>query len=108
MQDDEKNLDEQIDRLLQEWSDEVEVPPDFQREVWRRVEQAGPSRHAVFEKMAWWLLRPMREVTLFALVVLFACLWGVTHPPSPEYNAHDAYLLSISPFDPHHYEAFSP
>jgi hypothetical protein len=108
MQDDNKSLDEQIDHLLIEWSGETEVSADFQREVWKRVEKSELSHHAILEKVAWWLLRPVREAALLALVLLFAVIWGITHPPKPDYSAHDAYLLSISPFDPHHYEALSP
>lgn len=52
MQDDEKNLDQQINRLLHAWSDEIDVPPDFQCEVWRRVDQAESGHHALFEKTA--------------------------------------------------------
>ena len=108
MQDDNKSLDEQIDQLLKEWTGDTELPADFQREVWSRVEKSELGHHAILEKVAWWLLRPMREMALLAVVLLFAVIWGVTHPPKLDYTAHDAYLMSISPFDPHHYEAFSP
>jgi di/tricarboxylate transporter len=102
-----EEMDEKIDALLAEWQESIEAPQDFRREVWRRVELSGPCRHGILERLAWWLLRPMREVVLLALVVLVALIWGLTHPPEPEYSAHDAYLLSISPFDPHHYEELS-
>lgn len=108
MQNDREHLDETIDRLLQEWSEEVEVTADFQREVWRRVKQSPPKFYPFFEKIASFLFGPMREVVLLALVVLVTWIWGLTHPPQPDYSAHDAYLISISPFDPHHYKAFSP
>jgi di/tricarboxylate transporter len=99
-----EELDEEIDKLLAEWQDTVETPSTFQREVWRRVELAGPCKHSLFERIAWWLLRPMREVVILALVVLVALIWGLTHPPLPDHSPHDAYLLSISPFDPHHFD----
>jgi len=100
-------LDEEIDALLAEWQEEVEVPRHFRREVWRRVELSGPCRHGILERLAWWLLRPLREVALLALVVLAALIWGLKRPPQPRYSPHDAYLMSISPFDPHHHEALS-
>jgi len=100
-------LDEKIDALLAEWREPVDTPLDFRREVWRRVELSGPCRHGILERLAWWLLRPRRELALLALVVLFALIWGLTHPPQPELSPHDAYLMSISPFDPHHHEALS-
>jgi hypothetical protein len=108
MQNDEKNLNEQIDQLLKQSAAEIIVPSDFHREVWRRLEQESSDHHAFFDQMAWWLLRPLRELILIALVALLAFIWGLTHPPTPDYSDHDAYLLSISPFDPHHYEALSP
>ena len=46
-------------------------------------------------------------VVLLALVVLIALIWGRTHPPAPLLSPPEAYLISISPFDPHHYKALS-
>jgi hypothetical protein len=99
-----EELDESIDRFLAEWQQSVETPVEFQREVWRRVELTGPHRHTLFERIAWWLLRPMREVVVLALVILMALIWAFTHPPLPDHSPHDAYLISISPFDPHHFD----
>jgi len=103
----EEKLDEEIDQLLAEWQESVETKSSFQREVWRRVELAGPCKHSLLERMAWWLLRPMREAVVLAVVVLLALVWAFTHPPLPDHSPHDAYLISISPFDPHHFEPHS-
>ncbi len=54
------------------------------------------------EKLAWWLLRPKRELLVLATTIALAILWGITHPPQPELTPHDAYVMSVSPFDPHH------
>jgi hypothetical protein len=102
-----EELDEKLDALLAAWQEPVEVSRDFQREVWRRVELRGPCPHGFLERLAWWLLRPFREVVLLALVVLIALIWGRTHPPAPLLSPPEAYLISISPFDPHHYKALS-
>ena len=37
-----------------------------------------------------------------AAVVIVAVVWGVTHPPAARLTPHEAYVQSISPFDPHH------
>ena len=103
MKPNDEELDGKIDALLAEWQESIEVPQDFKREVWRRVELSGPCHHGLLERLAWWLLRPMRELALLVLVMLVATIWGLTHPPQAEHSPHDAYLLSISPFDPHHY-----
>lgn len=101
----EEKLDQTIDGLLAEWQQSIDPPAGFQREVWRRLELLGPHKHTLFERIAWWLLRPLRGVVALALVVLMALIWAYTHPPLPDHNPHDAYLISISPFDPHHFDA---
>jgi hypothetical protein len=88
--------------LLAQWQvPQAETPPDFRREVWRRI-SADESEPGWLEQLAWWLLRPKREALIVASAVLVAVLWGLTHPPQSELTPHDAYVLSVSPFDPHH------
>ncbi len=90
-----------LDDLLFEWRIREATPPDFRREVWRRI-AADASPPGWIERFAWWLLRPKREALILATAVLLAIAWGITHPPEPEFSPHDAYVISVSPFDPHH------
>lgn len=91
-----------LDGLLASWQmPQAKTPPDFRREVWRRV-SATASEPGWIEKLAWWLLRPKREACIIAAAIMLAVLWGLTHPAEPEFTPHDAYVMSVSPFDPHH------
>ena len=96
-----------LDRLLQEWTVQSEPPPSFRREVWQRIASDG-GKSSWAERLAWWLLRPKREAFVLALVVTAAVIWGLTHPEGQSINPHDAYVMSISPFDPHHLDGNYP
>ena len=54
------------------------------------------------EHFAYWLLRPRREVAILLIAIGIAVAWGLTHPPATDLTPRDAYVLSISPFDPNH------
>jgi hypothetical protein len=96
-----------LDKLLKQWVVNNHVDSDFRREVWQRI--ATDSRQSPWmERLAWWLLRPKREAFVLASVVAAAVLWGLTHPPQSEMSPHDAYVMSVSPFDPHHIEGIHP
>ena len=97
------NTDENdpLDELLSQWQVPEATPLDFRREVWRRIE-VDPSPPGWIECLAWWLLRPRREAFVLATAILLAVAWGIAHPPEPEFSPHDAYVMSVSPFDPHH------
>jgi hypothetical protein len=102
-----EELDASIDALLADWHSSIEIPQGFRREVWRRVELEEPCRNGLFERLSWWLLRPLREVVVLVLVIVTALIWGLTHPDLPRCSPHDAYLRSISPFAPEHYRISS-
>lgn len=89
-----------LDDLLAEWQPQVETPPDFRREVWRRI-AAETINPGLIERFSWWLLQPKREIVVMTAAVFLAVVWGITHPPQA-LNPHDAYLTSISPFDSNH------
>ncbi|MBL9179387.1 MAG: hypothetical protein JNM65_15090 [Verrucomicrobiaceae bacterium] len=95
-----------LDHLLAQWQPHVETPPDFRREVWRRiaVENRDPGW---VERLASWLLRPKREAVVFTAAVVLAIAWGITHPQEPV-DPHDAYVMSISPFDSGHFRSGRP
>jgi len=97
---------DQLDDLLSQWQIQTQTPSDFRREVWRRIatETCDPSW---IERLACWLLRPKREVLVFAAVVIIAVAWGLTHPAEPP-HPQDAYVMSISPFGPDHLKSSWP
>ena len=88
--------------LLSSWEVTAEAPRHFRREVWQRVSTTEAEEPGWLARLAWWLLRPTREALVVAAVVILAVVWGVTHPPAARLTPHDAYVQSISPFDPHH------
>lgn len=95
-----------LDDLLSQWQVQVETPPDFRREVWRKV--AADNRDPGWiERFAWWLLRPRREALILAAAIFLAVTWGFMRP-AKEVNPHDAYVMSISPFDPNHLSGRRP
>ncbi|MCF7790137.1 MAG: hypothetical protein K9N47_28725 [Prosthecobacter sp.] len=100
------NNPDHLDDLLAEWQPQVETPPDFRREVWRRiaVESINPG---LIERFSWWLMQPKREIAIMTAAVVLAVVWGVTHPPEAT-SPHDAYLTSISPFDVNHHSLGRP
>jgi hypothetical protein len=100
------NAPDPLDKLLARWQVSEELPPDFPREVWRRI-AARQGAESWLDHLAWWLLRPKREAILVVTAVLLAVLWGVTHPPEARFGARDAYLMSVSPFDPQHLKSLS-
>lgn len=95
-----------LDDLLAEWQPRVGTPPDFRREVWRRI-SVEISSQGWAERLAAWLLRPKREAVVFAAAVTLAVVWGITHPTEP-LDPHDAYVMSISPFDLDHLRSARP
>ena len=88
--------------LLSSWEVTAEAPRSFRREVWQRVSATEAEEPGWLARFAWWLLRPARETLVVAAVVIVAVVWGVTHPPAARLTPHEAYVQSISPFDPHH------
>lgn len=90
-----------LDDLLLQWQVQTEVPPDFRREVWRRIASDARTPSWV-ERFAYWLLRPRREVAILLIAIGMAVAWGLAHPPDTDLTPRDAYVMSISPFDPNH------
>lgn len=100
------NTEDPLDQLLCAWRAPETPPPDFREEIWRRIAVEGPPSRA--SRVAWWVLQPRRAIPLAAAAVILAAVWGLTHPPGPDVSPHDAYVISISPFDPHTLRAPQP
>lgn len=93
------NQEDSLEHLLSAWGPPVQAPPDFREEIWRRIAMEPPPSRTAYA--AWWLLQPKRAFLAAAAVVALAAAWGLTHPAGYELSPHDAYVISVSPFDPH-------
>lgn len=100
------NSRDPLDHLLDAWEAPGTTPPDFRQEIWRRIAlESPPSRSS---RVAWWLLQPKRALLAAAAAVALAVAWGLTHPAEPALSPHDAYVISVSPFDPHTLQTGKP
>ena len=95
------NTDDPLDQLLSEWQVRAEVPPEFRREVWKAISSTCNEPTWV-EKLSWWLLQPRRKILALAVAVIGGVILDFALPNSDELSPHDAYVMSISPFDPNH------
>lgn len=93
------NSEDPLDHLLAAWGPPAGPPPDFRQEIWRRIAMEAPPSRVSY--LAWWLLQPKRAFLMAAAVMIVAAAWGLTHPAGHDLSPHDAYVVSVSPFDPH-------
>ncbi|MGV3658600.1 MAG: hypothetical protein ACO1TE_00395 [Prosthecobacter sp.] len=100
------NTEDPLDRVLCTWHARADTPPDFREEIWRRIAVENPPSRA--SRVAWWVLQPKRAFLMAAAVVAVAAAWGLTHPAGSEVSPHDAYVISVSPFDPHTLQPLRP
>lgn len=91
------NVEDPLDHLLSMLGAPAEPPPDFRQEIWRRIALETPPSRASYA--AWWLLQPRRAFLTAVAVTALAAAWGLTHPADDDLSPHDAYVVSISPFD---------
>jgi len=94
--------DEKLRTLLRATRPVVTLPPRFQENVWRRIENAeshkGPLAAYWFDALATWILRPRLALT-FATVLLVAGFgFGWNHGQENErQEAQDRYLAAVAP-----------
>ena len=93
--------DDPLDQLLSEWRVRADVPPEFRREVWQTI-SSRCAEPTWIEKLSWWLLQPNRKIFALAVAVMGGVILDFSLPARDELSPHDAYVMSISPFDPHH------
>lgn len=91
--------DQELDLLLQTWKAEAELPRDFQRQVWRRIE-ATPPPLALFgwlEAFLNWIAAPIPATAVCAAGLAFGIV-AAGWTPGPAVNAPAAaYAHSINP-----------
>ena len=94
--------DEGLRRILREAHPKVELPPGFQRSVWRRIEAAGRESApggSWLESLVAKLLRPAFAMTAIAvLAVAGAGLGTRTAQSDLNEQARARYVSSVSPF----------
>jgi hypothetical protein len=89
--------------LLCESRTEPELPPGFQKAVWRRIERAETKAAALraadwLDALAAWFLRPRRAFTTAAVVLLVGLSLGIVQGASHATDVAKArYLDSVSP-----------
>jgi hypothetical protein len=91
-----------LDDLLAQWQVQAEAPPDFRREVWRRI--ASETRARLGRALCMVAAAPEARGRHPRHRRRHGGRLGLTHPPE-ELNPHDAYVMSVSPFDPNHLKA---
>jgi hypothetical protein len=90
--------DEKLGKLLRATRPVAELPPGFQDNVWRRIENGERPRVGLVELLAGWFLRPRLATTGLVAVVLLAAGAGAMHGiKSGEREARDRYVASVDP-----------
>ena len=96
--------DAKLRGLLREARATPELPPGFERNVWRRIERAeAPQQRAWLEIVAAWFLRPRLAVSgLAAVMILGAALGTFSNAASARDSARVRYVTSVDPFQKGH------
>lgn len=94
------DTDDPLDQLLSEWQVRAEVPPEFRREVWQTISCKG-AEPTWIDRVSWWLLQPRQKIVALAAAVAVGVGLDYLLPGPDAIAPHDAYVMSISPFDPH-------
>lgn len=96
-----KMNDEELNRLLRTARQEVELPPSFQRDVWKAV-TADVAQHEArwgwLHTMLSWFGKPLLAATAWSLALLAGLALGLAVPKSPSSSANvAAYAQFINP-----------
>jgi hypothetical protein len=93
--------DDELDRLLRAAQQNVELPPSFQRDVWRSIAADTARRDARWGwlyAMLGWLARPLPAATAWSLALFAGLVLGWATPPSPSTSVNVvAYAQFIDP-----------
>ncbi len=92
--------DAKLRGLFRELRATPELPPGFERNVWRRIERAEPQpQRAWLEMVAAWFLRPRLAVGgLAAVMILGVALGTLSNAASAKDSARIRYVTSVDPF----------
>ncbi len=95
--------DGKLRALLRESRTAPELPPGFQKAVWRRIEQAETPADILsatdwLDRLASWLLRPGRAFATAAAMLVLGISLGIAQGASHARDVAKArYLESVSP-----------
>jgi hypothetical protein len=90
--------DETLRALLRGSRPAPTLPPRFEENVWRRIEQAESTDASWLDAMAHWLMRP--KLALAAVVVVVTVGIGLGWRDGQQLARHDAqarYLAAVAP-----------
>lgn len=99
------SADAKLRGLLRETRAAPELPPGFERNVWRRIERTEPlpPQRPWLEVIAAWFLRPRLALGgLAAVMILGAVLGTFSHAASAMDSARARYVTSVDPFQKGH------
>jgi hypothetical protein len=90
--------DEKFGRLLRAARPNAKLPPGFQNNVWRRIEQGEQPATGITGLLAGWLLTPRLATAALAIVILLAAGAGAVHGMrTGDQEAREKYLASVDP-----------
>ena len=99
--------DGRLSSLLRESRPAPGLPPRFQENVWRRIEQPETQRAPVaspgwIDALAVWLLKPRLALASVAALVLAGVLLGsVEGTTQARQHAQERYLAAVAPAELH-------
>lgn len=91
--------EDELNRMLHTWKAEVDLPPSFQRDVWRRIEAGKPATPVLarlLEPFLNWLARPLPATVACALALTVGLTAG-SMVGSANLQPAAAYAASINP-----------
>jgi hypothetical protein len=96
--------DDELHHQMRRARPNFDFSPDFQREIWGRIEATENTAPAYRLGSLWagllrWLARPVPAVGLAVVMGSAGCLLAVVREPKTDRNVAEAiYLKSVSPF----------
>jgi hypothetical protein len=92
--------DEHLNKMLQSWKPEANLPSSFQRDVWHRIEAAGAGKSPVAEWLTAllnWLAKPLPATATCVLTLGVGLVAGGMVGGAPADAKTAAYAYSIDP-----------
>ncbi|HVM47964.1 MAG TPA: hypothetical protein VMU04_08050 [Candidatus Acidoferrum sp.] len=104
--------DEALSRVLRQWNVQAQLPPRFQEQVWRRIEQSESPAHApawlrLWQRLGAALARPSLAVSYVTVLLLAGLLAGFWQAHATRVQTGEEmgarYVQLVDPFQsPHH------
>lgn len=96
--------DETLNQMLQSWKPEADLPPSFQRDVWRRIETDQARTSSVSEFLSAflnWLAKPLPAAVTCVLTLGVGLVTGGMVGGTRFETKTAAYAYSIDPLAKH-------